>query len=68
MKVWVNSWGDSEVKVGVKLELERNEGWDEIRVRMEKGFGWNQILGWSKMRVKMRFTLTGWGENRVRVK
>ena len=51
MKVWVNSWGDSEVKVGVKLELERNEGWDEIRVRMEKGFGWNQILGWSKMRV-----------------
>ena len=51
MKVWVNSWGDSEVKVGVKLELERNEGWDEIQVKMEKGFGWNQILGWSKMRV-----------------
>ena len=51
MKVWVNSWGDSEVKVGVKLELERNEGWDEIQVKMEKGFGWNQILGRSKMRV-----------------
>lgn len=36
-------WGDSEVKVEVKLEPERDEG------QNGKGFGWDQILGCSKI-------------------